>query len=162
MVKNPRARRETWVRSVGWEYPLEESMATHSSVLPWRISMDRGAWQVHPMWLQRIWHDWTTKYSTVTEKCWSLDGSEDVRKESSCEVTCAPLFPGHSYYLPGDMLSEVHQSKQTNKWKRKTGGKEKSVSLCAILAACVFAGPRQWVMHCKCSVNSPPVPSRQS
>ena len=155
MVKNPRARRETWVRSVGWEYPLEESMATHSSVLPWRISMDRGAWQVHPMWLQRIWHDWTTKYSTVTEKCWSLDGSEDVRKESSCEVTCAPLFPGHSYYLPGDMLSEVHQSKQTNKWKRKTGGKEKSVSLCAILAACVFAGPRQWV-------NSPPVPSRQS
>ena len=57
----------------------------------------------------------TERLSTVIEKCWSLDGSEDVRKESSCEVTCAPLFPGHSYYLPGDMLSEVHQSKQTNK-----------------------------------------------
>ena len=28
-----------------WEYPLEEGMATHSSILAWRISMDRGAWQ---------------------------------------------------------------------------------------------------------------------
>ena len=36
---------ETWVRSFGWEGPLEESMATHSSTLAWRISMDRGAWQ---------------------------------------------------------------------------------------------------------------------
>ena len=29
----------------GWEDPLEEGMATHSSILAWRISMDRGAWQ---------------------------------------------------------------------------------------------------------------------
>ena len=35
---------ETWVRSLGWEDPLEESMATHSSILAWRIPMDRGAW----------------------------------------------------------------------------------------------------------------------
>ena len=45
MVKNPPAMRETWVRSLGWEDPLEEGMATHSSVLAWRIPMDRGAWQ---------------------------------------------------------------------------------------------------------------------
>ena len=30
---------------LGWEDPLEESMATHSSILGWRIPMDRGAWQ---------------------------------------------------------------------------------------------------------------------
>ena len=36
---------ETWVRSLGWEDPLEESMATHSSILAWRILMDRGAWR---------------------------------------------------------------------------------------------------------------------
>ena len=36
---------ETWVRSLGWEYPLEEGMATHSSVLAWRTPMDRGAWR---------------------------------------------------------------------------------------------------------------------
>ena len=44
MVKNLLARQETWVPSLGWEDPLEEGMATHSSILAWRIPMDRGAW----------------------------------------------------------------------------------------------------------------------
>ena len=35
---------ETWVLSLGWEDPLEEGMATHSSILAWRIPVDRGAW----------------------------------------------------------------------------------------------------------------------
>ena len=35
---------ETWVRSLGWEDPLEKVMATHSSILAWRLPMDRGAW----------------------------------------------------------------------------------------------------------------------
>ena len=45
VVKNPPATQEmqeTWVRSLGWEDPLEEGMATHSSILAWRIP-DRGA-----------------------------------------------------------------------------------------------------------------------
>ena len=45
MVKNLPAVRETWVRTLGWEDPLEEGMATHSSILAWRIPMDREAWQ---------------------------------------------------------------------------------------------------------------------
>ena len=45
MVKNPLAVEETWVRSLGWEDTLEEGMATHSSILAWRIFMDREAWQ---------------------------------------------------------------------------------------------------------------------
>ena len=45
MVKNLPAMWETWVRSLGWEGPLEEGMATHSSILAWRIPMDRGAWR---------------------------------------------------------------------------------------------------------------------
>ena len=44
MVKNPPAVQETWIPSLGWEDPLEEDMATHSSILAWSISMDRGAW----------------------------------------------------------------------------------------------------------------------
>ena len=36
---------ETWVQSLGWEDPLEEGMANHSSILAWRIPMDRGAWR---------------------------------------------------------------------------------------------------------------------
>jgi len=43
MVKNPPAMWKTWARSLGWEDPLEEGMATHSSMLAWRIPMDRGA-----------------------------------------------------------------------------------------------------------------------
>ena len=43
MVKNPPAMRETWVWSLGWEDPLKEGTATHSSILVWRIPMDRGA-----------------------------------------------------------------------------------------------------------------------
>ena len=45
MVKNPPAMWETWVPSLGWEDPLEEDMAMHSSILFWRVPMDRGAWQ---------------------------------------------------------------------------------------------------------------------
>ena len=36
---------ETWVRYLGWKDPLEEEMETHSSILAWRIPMERGAWQ---------------------------------------------------------------------------------------------------------------------
>ena len=43
-VKNSLAVWETWVRSLGWEDPLEEGMATYSSILVWRIPVDRGAW----------------------------------------------------------------------------------------------------------------------
>ena len=42
-VKNPPAMQETQVQSLGWEDPLEEGMATNSSILSWRIH--RGAWQ---------------------------------------------------------------------------------------------------------------------
>ena len=43
MVKNPPAMQETWVLSLGWEDSLEKGKATHSRLLGWRISMDRGA-----------------------------------------------------------------------------------------------------------------------
>ena len=42
-VKNPPAMWETKVQSLGWEDPLEEGMATHSSILAWGIPMDTGA-----------------------------------------------------------------------------------------------------------------------
>ena len=44
-VKKLPAMWKTWVRSLGWEDTLE-GMATHSSILGWRISMDKGAWWV--------------------------------------------------------------------------------------------------------------------
>ena len=44
-VKNLPAMQEIWVWSLGWEEPMEKGRATHSSILAWRISMDRGDWQ---------------------------------------------------------------------------------------------------------------------
>ena len=46
MVKRLSAMQETPVRSLGWEDPLEKEMAAHSSILAWKIPMDRGAWWV--------------------------------------------------------------------------------------------------------------------
>ena len=43
MVKNLPAN--AGILSLGWEDPLEQGMATHSSILAWKIPMDRGAWQ---------------------------------------------------------------------------------------------------------------------
>ena len=45
LVKNLPVMQETWVRSLGWDDPLEKEMATHSSTLAWRIPMDGGAWR---------------------------------------------------------------------------------------------------------------------
>ena len=56
MVMKPPAMPETWVQSLGWEDALEEGMATHSSILAWRISMDRGAWRAT---VRRATKSWT-------------------------------------------------------------------------------------------------------
>ena len=45
LVKNPPAIPETWVLSLGWEHSLENGIEIHSSILAWRIPMDRGAWR---------------------------------------------------------------------------------------------------------------------
>ena len=55
LVKNPPAMQETWVQSLAWEDPLEESMATHSSILDWRIPMERGAWQATVHGVVKCW-----------------------------------------------------------------------------------------------------------
>ena len=54
-VKNLPAMWETWVRSLGWEDPLEEGMATHSSIFAWRIPMNRGAWQATAHGVAKNW-----------------------------------------------------------------------------------------------------------
>ena len=46
-----------WVRSLGWEGPLEEDMATHSSILAWRIPWTEEPGSLQSMWLQRVGHD---------------------------------------------------------------------------------------------------------
>ena len=54
-AKNLLAMQDTWVRSLGWDNPLEESMTTHSSILAWRILMDRGAWRATVRGVAKNW-----------------------------------------------------------------------------------------------------------
>ena len=56
---------ETWVQSLGWEDPLEEGMATHFSILAWRIPWTEQPGGVQFIGSQRVGHNWATKHSTV-------------------------------------------------------------------------------------------------
>ena len=55
MVKNLTVIQETRVQSLSWEDPLEKGMATHSSILAWRIPMDRGGWRATVHAVTKSW-----------------------------------------------------------------------------------------------------------
>ena len=57
MVRNLPEIRETWVRSLGWEDPLEEGMAAHSSILAWRIPRTEEPGGLQSVGSQRVGHD---------------------------------------------------------------------------------------------------------
>ena len=57
MVKHLPAMQEAWVQSLGWEDPLEKEMATHSSVLAWKIPWAEEPGRLQSMGFQRVGHD---------------------------------------------------------------------------------------------------------
>jgi len=57
MVKRTPAMQETWVRSLGWEDPLEKEMATHSSTLAWKIPWTEEPGRLQSMGLQTVRHN---------------------------------------------------------------------------------------------------------
>ena len=59
-VKNLPAVQETQVRSLGWEDPLEKEMATHSSILAWKMSLTEEPGGLQSMGSQRVGHHWAT------------------------------------------------------------------------------------------------------
>ena len=94
-VKSQPAVQETWVQSLGWEDPLEEEMATHSSNSCLENPMDRGAWQatVHGVTESDTTEPPITAHSTG-ELCWkSWSESHSVVSDS--------LWP-HGLYSPWD------------------------------------------------------------
>ena len=57
---------ETWVQFLGQEDPLEKEMATHSSILIWRIPLTEEPGELQCMGSQRVGHDWATNTCTFT------------------------------------------------------------------------------------------------
>ena len=120
MVKNPPAMRETWIRSLGWEDPLEKGKATHTSILAWRIPMDRGAWRVT---VHGVEESDTTKQLSTAEALYNSPNpllSVNIvigflqwlsRKESACSAEAA----GDLGSIPGSGRSPGGG----NGWRRK-------------------------------------------
>ena len=75
IVKSSPAKQETQVRSLGQEDPLEEEMATHSSILAWKIPWMEEPGRLHTLGLQRDWHNWATSLSLLFffHSCVTLD-----------------------------------------------------------------------------------------
>ena len=72
--KNPPAMQETQeirVQSLGWEDPLEEGMATHSSILAWRIPWREEPGGLQSVGLQRLGHDWSD-WARMRARMWQL------------------------------------------------------------------------------------------
>ena len=57
MVKRLLTMQETWVQSLGWEDPLEKEMATHSSILAWKIPWPEEPGRLQSMESQKVGHD---------------------------------------------------------------------------------------------------------
>ena len=68
MVKNLSTMRKTWVQSLGWEDLLEKGMATHSSILAWRIPWIEEPGELQSMESQRVGHDWAANITTHRSK----------------------------------------------------------------------------------------------
>ena len=64
-VKSLPATQETWVWSLGREYPLEKEMTTHSSTLAWKLPWTEDPGRIQSMRSQRVGHDWVTSLEPV-------------------------------------------------------------------------------------------------
>ena len=80
------AMQETWVRSLGQEDPLEEEMATHSSILAWRIPWTEEPVGPQSIGSQRVGHDLATSL-------FRSDASVPVSPATTCQVIHAGLRP---------------------------------------------------------------------
>ena len=78
MVKNLPARRDTWVRSLGWEDPLEKGMGTQSSILAWRIPWTEEPGGLQSVGSQRIGHDRVMTMSNMYPQADPFSGHQEV------------------------------------------------------------------------------------
>ena len=92
LVKNPPAIRKTWVRSLGWEDPLEKGKATHSSILAWRMSI--LAWRIL----------WTVQRVQSVTKSWTRLSDFHFLSLPLCHLPIYTAF----IYLPPPSLWEAH------------------------------------------------------
>ena len=94
-VRNLPAVQESWVQSLGQEDPLEKGMATHSSILAWRIPWTGKPGGLQSMGLQRVGHDWASEHFTLNPSksifCIPFHLTQDIEYHQHCPALC--FFP---------------------------------------------------------------------
>ena len=105
MVKNPPRRRETGVRSLGWEYPLEEGMATHSSILPGESLSTKGPSSLQSMGSQQLVTTERLSHSIVIASSAlavsSVISNPLLNSASEFKILVLSLFPPCTQWLWG-------------------------------------------------------------
>ena len=106
-VKNLPAVQETQVWSLGWEDPLEEGMATHSSILAWRIPWAEEPGELQSIGLQRVRHNWVT--FTFTFHFFTLGADSLYLLLAEATTSCLDILPSLSppkveHYIPVSTL----------------------------------------------------------
>ena len=148
LVKNPPAMQETLVRPLGQEGPLEEGMATHSSILAWRIPWTEEPAGLQSMLLQRVRHDGATKHTHTECLCraslvaqivknlpamqetWVQSlGQEDPQKKG---MEPTPVFLHGEFHGQRSLAAAVHEVTESDMTEQLT------LSLSFIHSACVL------------------------
>ena len=78
-VKHLLTMQETWVRSLGWEDPLEKEMASHSSTLAWKIPWTEKPGRLQSMGSQRVGYDWATSLYVLFNR---------IGSHAHCSISC--------------------------------------------------------------------------
>ena len=99
MVKHLPTVWEAWVRSLGWEDPLEKEMATHSSTLAWKISWTEEPSRLQSVGSQRVRHDWVTSLSLFTFTSYLIRGEKPEKSLATSERAQLHWNPGTSGLL---------------------------------------------------------------
>ena len=113
MVRNLAAMQDTQVRSLGWEDPLEKRMATHSSILAWRIPWTEETGGLQSMGSQRVRHDWVTKHSTEHDyMCKSMEGKRGdicirIADSLSCTVETKKTLQSNYFLMAVPAMQEI-------------------------------------------------------
>ena len=126
---------ETWVRSLGWEDPLEKEMATYSSILAWKIPWTVKPGRLQSMGSQRVRQQWATSLSlSLTHSSCSYFGCSEQRGLWNIPE----VNPGQSSYVAATALAcwqRFPMRKEKRRWEEETPTPQTSYQKCHGMAA---------------------------
>ena len=99
---------ETWVQSLGWDDPLEEVMATLSSIPAWRIPVDRGAW-----WATV--HGAAKSQTRLSDKAHNDEDLESATEEQVCKTLRARMVSQRK----SNRVASTKYSSMQHKWLQR-------------------------------------------